>query len=76
MTQLHNQFTADQVKVLFASYEQGHLRREEVDKHTPGIGKTRFFALLKQFPHHPESFSLVSQSIVQKGVTSPQGPQI
>ncbi|MGA2821695.1 MAG: hypothetical protein ABSF61_13730 [Anaerolineales bacterium] len=57
MTQLHKQFTADQVKVLLASYEQGHLSREEIG-HTLGIRKTRFFALLKQFRHQPESFAV------------------
>ncbi len=57
MTQLHKQFTADQVKVLLLSYEQGHLSREEVE-HTLGIGKTRFFALLKHLRHHPDTFSI------------------
>jgi len=57
MTQIHKQFTADQVKVLLTSYEQGHLSREEIE-HTLGIGKTRFFALLKQLRDHPETFSI------------------
>ena len=57
MTQLHKQFTADQVKVLLTSYEQGHLSREEIE-HTLGIRKTRFFALLKQLRDHPDSFSI------------------
>lgn len=57
MTQLHKQFTADQVKVLLMSYEKGHLSREEIE-HTLGIGKTRFFALLKQWRDHPDTFSI------------------
>ncbi len=57
MAQLHKQFTADQVKVLLTSYEQGHLSREEIE-HTLGIGKTRFFALLKQLRDHPDTFSI------------------
>lgn len=57
MTQLHKQFTADQVKVLLTSYEHGHLSREEIEG-TLGIGKTRFFALLKQLRDHPETFSI------------------
>ncbi|HAE43767.1 MAG TPA: hypothetical protein DCG34_12750 [Clostridiales bacterium] len=57
MTQLHKQFTADQVKVLLISYEKGHLSREEIE-HTLGIGKTRFFALLKQFRASPDNFCI------------------
>ncbi len=57
MSQIHKQFTAEQVKVLLTSYEQGHLNREEIE-HTLGIGKTRFFALLKQLRDHPETFSI------------------
>lgn len=57
MPQLHKQFTADQIKVLLASYEQGHLSREEIER-TLGIGKTRFFALLKQWRDHPDTFSI------------------
>jgi hypothetical protein len=57
MAHLHKQFTADQVKVLLASYEQGHLSREEIE-HSLGIGKTRFFALLKQLRNHPDAFSI------------------
>jgi transposase len=57
MAQIHKQFTADQVKVLLQSYEQGHLTREEIEQ-TLGIGKTRFFALLKQWRAHPEDFSI------------------
>ncbi len=57
MTQLHNQFTADQIKILSASYEQGHLSWEEIE-HTLSIGKTRFFALLKPFRMRPDTFSI------------------
>ena len=57
MAQLHKQFTADQVKVLLTSYEQGHLSREEIEQ-TLGIGKTRFFALMKQLRDHPDTFSI------------------
>lgn len=57
MTHLHKKFTADQVMVLLTSYEQGHISREEITN-TLGIGKTRFFALLKQFRKDPGSFSI------------------
>jgi hypothetical protein len=57
MTQIHKKFSVDQIKVLLTSYEQGHITREEIGN-TLGIGKTRFFALLKQYREHPESFSI------------------
>lgn len=31
MAQLHKQFTVEQLKVLFASYDQGHLSRKEIE---------------------------------------------
>ncbi len=57
MAQIHKKFTTDQIKVLFKSYEAGHIRRSEIEN-TLGIGKTRFFALLKQFRDDPASFSI------------------
>jgi hypothetical protein len=60
MTQVHKKFTDEQVKVLLTSYEEGHLTREEIER-TLGIGKTRFFALLKQMRKKPESFSIEYQ---------------
>jgi hypothetical protein len=57
MSQLHKQFTTEQVKVLFVSYEFGHLSRVEV-QNTLGINKTRFFALLKQYRNNPDTFSI------------------
>lgn len=57
MAQIHKKFTVEQIKILFASYEQGHISRSEIEN-TLGIGKTRFFALLKQYREHPETFSI------------------
>jgi transposase len=57
MTQIHKQFSSEQVKVLLKAYEAGHLSRDEIER-TLGIGKTRFFALLKQYREAPESFSI------------------
>jgi len=56
MAQIHKKFTIDQIKVLFSSYENGYISRGEIEE-TLGIGKTRFFALLKQFRSQPETFS-------------------
>src|SRR4030042_3900239 len=57
MTQIHKKYTAEQIKVLFTSYEQGHISRSEIEN-TLGVGKTRFFSLLKQIREHPETFTI------------------
>ena len=57
MDQLHRRLKDEQIKVLFRAYCQGHLPRDAVQK-TLGIGKTRFFALLREYRHDPETFSV------------------
>jgi len=57
MTQVHKQFTNEQVKVLFQGYTQGNLSRAAVEELLE-IGKTRFFALLKAYRENPETFSI------------------
>ena len=57
MTQLHKKFTVEQIKVLFTSYEQGNICRNEIEN-TLGINKTRFFALLKQYRNNPDTFCI------------------
>jgi DNA-binding MarR family transcriptional regulator len=57
MVQIHKKFTVEQIKILFTAYEQGNISRSEIEN-TLGIGKTRFFALLKQYRGHPEIFSI------------------
>ncbi|MDO9066605.1 MAG: hypothetical protein Q7U96_05955 [Chloroflexota bacterium] len=57
MAQIHKKFTVEQNKILFGAYEQGHISRSEIEN-TLGIGKTRFFILLKQYREHPETFSI------------------
>ncbi len=57
MNQLHKRFGDDQVKVLLGGYCQGVLERDEVQE-ILGIGKTRFFALLKEYRQDPEAFSV------------------
>jgi hypothetical protein len=46
MTQVHRRFTVEQVKILCQGYCQGNLNRSDVEEML-GIGKARFFALLK-----------------------------
>jgi len=57
MTQLHKRFTDDQVKVLLNGYCQGLLDGAGLQE-ILGIGKTRFFALLKEYRQDPEAFSV------------------
>ena len=57
MDQLHRRFSAEQLKVLFEGYGQGRIDRAGVEEML-GIGKTRFFALLKEYRRNPKTFSL------------------
>ena len=57
MTQVHKHFTTEQVKVLFQGYCQGNLSRPDIEEML-GIGKTRFFALLKIYRQEPDAFSV------------------
>lgn len=56
MDQIHKRFTADQIRVLLQGYCQGAIERISVEE-TLGIGKTRFFALLKEYRRNPKTFS-------------------
>ena len=68
MAQIHKKFNAEQVQILLSSYEAGHISRGEIEN-TLGIGKTRFFALLKQFRNDPDSFSIQYQRHSPKRLT-------
>jgi len=57
MDQLHRRFTADQVRVLLQGYCQGTMSRVEVEEML-NIGKTRFFALLKEYRQSPATFAI------------------
>ena len=57
MGQLHKRFSAEQVKFLLQAYCQGTVNRAEIQE-ILGIGKTRFFALLREYRHDPQAFSL------------------
>ena len=57
MGQLHKSFTDEQIKVLLQTYCQGKMRRADIQE-ILGIGKTRFFALLKSYRQEPENFSI------------------
>jgi predicted DNA-binding ArsR family transcriptional regulator len=56
MKHIHRRFTVDQVKLLLSAYLKRRITREEVEQEL-GIGKTRFFAILKRYRQNPDSFS-------------------
>ena len=60
MDQVHKRFTTEQVRVLLKGYCQGTLDRSAIEE-TLGIGKTRFFALLRQYRWGIDEFSLAYQ---------------
>ena len=60
MGQLHKRFTDEQIKVLLQSYSQGKMRRVDIQE-ILGIGKTRFFALLKSYRQEADTFSIAYQ---------------
>ena len=68
MSQLHKQFSEEQVKVLLSQYCQSLLTSKEVQDYL-GIGKTRFFALLKSYRQDPEAFTLTYQRSTSRRLT-------
>lgn len=60
MDQLHRRFTDEQVKALLRGYCQGMLDRATIEE-VLGIGRSRFFALLKEFRLNQNRFSIAYQ---------------
>ncbi len=60
MERIHKRFAAEQVGALLKGYCRGTLDRATIEE-SLGIGKTRFFALLKQYRFDPNKFSLAYQ---------------
>jgi hypothetical protein len=57
MSQIHKRFSDEQVRVLFQGYVQGQFARVHLQE-LLGIGKSRFFSLLKAYRQDPEGFSV------------------
>jgi hypothetical protein len=57
MAQLHKNFTCKQVGDLIVRYLAGEVERSYIQD-ILGIGKTRFFALVKKYKEDPENFSI------------------
>jgi hypothetical protein len=60
MNQLHRRCTDDQISILLQGYCKGLLSRAEVQDML-SIGKTRFFALLREYRQDSEAFSVAYQ---------------
>jgi len=60
MNQIHKRFTDEQVKVLFEGYCQGKINRADIQEML-SIGKSCFFALLKEYRRDPGAFSVAYQ---------------
>ena len=57
MVQIHKAFTDNQVKELIERYLRKEIERTYIQE-LLGIGKTRFFALLKAYRSDPDTFSI------------------
>jgi len=57
MEHIHKRFTTEQVQVLLKGYCRGMLDRPSIEE-ILAISKTRFFALLRQYRHDTDKFSL------------------
>jgi len=57
MVQLHKRFTDKEVKELLRRYLAGEIKRKHIEK-ILGIGKRRFFQLVKKYREHEDNFSV------------------
>ena len=57
MAQLHRKFTDSQVKEMLQRYLHNEIERPYIQQ-ILGIGKTRFFALVKSYQDNPADFSI------------------
>lgn len=69
MDQLHRRFTNEQVKFLFEMYCHGLLESRDVQEMLD-IGKTRFFALLKEYRQDAEAFSISYKRAGRPGLSA------
>ncbi len=61
MVQIHKEFIDSQVKELIERYLKNEIERKYIQE-VLGIGKTRFFALIKLGISHPFKLSLLQDS--------------
>jgi hypothetical protein len=75
MNQIHKRFTAEQIEVVLQGYCRGTSERTSVEE-TLGIGKTRFFALLKEYRYNPKAFSLSYKRATPAKLSAPVEAEI
>jgi hypothetical protein len=69
MSQLHKRYTDEQIKLLFQSYCQGRVSRADLQEMI-GIGKSRFFVLLKAYRSNPDHFTIAYQRKTHARISS------
>lgn len=62
MSQLHKRFTSDQVKELLERYLKNELERTYIQE-ILGIGRRRFFTLVKEYRENPHQFNIQYERI-------------
>ena len=70
MSQLHKRFTSDQVKELLERYSKNEIERNYIQE-ILGIGRRRFFMLLKEYKENPQRFTIqYRRSKPPRGISS------
>lgn len=57
MKQIHKKFSSEQVKEILSKYESGNVKREIIQE-ILGIGRSRFFELIRKYRFDKENFSV------------------
>jgi hypothetical protein len=72
MVQLHKKFSDNQIRDLLARYLEKKIKRVDIQK-VLGIGKTRFFGIVKEYKKDPAAFSV---EYVRKNATNKISPEV
>lgn len=75
MSQIHRRFTDEQVKVLLQGHCMGKLTRTDLQE-LLGIGRSRFFALLRAYRQDPERLTIAYRWSTPAKLTAEVGRQI
>jgi len=71
MSQIHKRFTTDQIKELLERCSNKEIERKHIQE-ILGIGKSRFFMLLKQYKENPQNFTTQYQRTTPPRIISPE----
>jgi hypothetical protein len=71
MSQLHKRFSSDQVRELLERYSKKEIERKFLQE-ILGIGKRRFFLILKQYRKNPHQFTIQSPRTTPPRTISPE----